>query len=114
MQVHQSLRLRELPGVSERYTSKERCVTSEQVAEVCSTIGNLVRIALAVELDEAQAACNAAREGAMETRLLDPRQAVQTPMEQRQNQRLLEAFLQVRLQLQIAEVGYQFDAVSPS
>jgi hypothetical protein len=95
------------------HTGKERGVTSEHVADVCSTVGNLIRIALAVELDEAQAACAAAAQGRLESLILDPRQDPQTNADDLQNQRVLQAFLEFRMQLQIARAGFQFDGATP-
>jgi hypothetical protein len=84
-------------------------VPPEQVAEVCSTIGNLLRIALAVQPEEARAACEAAAKGSVEALVLDPHRSARTPADIRQNQRLFESFLEFRLRLQMARAGVHFD-----
>ena len=75
-------------------------MTSERVVDVSSTIGNLIRVALAVELEEAQAACAAAREEPLHILLLDPHLAPGTAQDNLANRQLLEAFAQFRRQLE--------------
>ena len=84
-------------------------MTDERVSEVCSTIGNLIRIALAIDLEEVRTACAAAAVASLDTLLIDPRQEPQSPGEDAQNRRLLEVFMQFRVQLQIAQAGFRFD-----
>jgi hypothetical protein len=76
-------------------------VTEEEVADVCSTIGNLVRIALVVRPSEARAALDAARRGPLETLLLDPRKTPVSEADHQLNRQLLEAFDLFRSRLEL-------------
>ena len=76
-------------------------MTDDQVAEVSSTIGNLIRIALAVQPSEARAACDAAVAGSLETFLLDPRLTPESAADDRLNRQLVEAFLHFRTKLEL-------------
>ena len=76
-------------------------MTSERVVDVSSTIGNLIRVALAVEVEEAQAACALARVEPLHILLLDPRLAPDTPEDNLANRQLLEAFAQFRRELEM-------------
>jgi len=75
-------------------------VTDERVVDVSSTIGNLIRVALAVRVEEAQTACVIASLEPLHIRLLDPRHAPATPEDHLANRQLLEAFAQFRRQLE--------------
>ena len=66
------------------------------VDEICSTIGNVARIAAVVELREAVAACAAAEHGPLRLVLLDPRRQPLSARENLQNRKILEAFVQFR------------------
>mgnify|MGYP001544973486 CR=1 FL=1 len=88
-------------------------MTNDHVYDVCSTIGNVVRIAMAIELDEVQAACECAAKDGLQSMILDPHLDPLTVFHDRQNQHVLEAFMQFRIQLQIARAGFQFDEAKP-
>ena len=75
-------------------------MTSEQVIDVSSTIGNLIRVALAVEVKEAENLCAEIRVVPLDILLLDPRQAPETKSDHITNCQLLEAFAQFRRQLE--------------
>jgi hypothetical protein len=79
----------------------EQGVTNERVADVSSTIGNLIRVALAVQVDEAQTACVIATLQPLHIRLLDPRQPPASAADHQANRQLLEAFAQFRRQLEM-------------
>ena len=79
---------------------KEIGVTDEQFAELYSIIGNLLRISLSIQLEEARAVCYVAKLTTVETMLLDPRQTPQEPSENTLNCQLLDAFEQFRLALE--------------
>jgi hypothetical protein len=71
-------------------------VKSEQLEVVCSTVGNLIRIAAVVELEEVAAVCEAARHEPLQVSLLDPRKASVCGDDDLRNRQLLEAFTQFR------------------
>jgi hypothetical protein len=75
-------------------------VNNERVADVSSTIGNLIRVALAVRVEEAQTACVIASLEPLHILLLDPRQAPETAADNLANRKLLEAFTQFRKQIE--------------
>ena len=91
----------------------EKHVTDERVGEVCSTIGNLIRIALAVDLEEVRTACATAAVSSLDTLLLDPLQEPQSAADDARNRRLLEIFMQFRVQLQFAGADFHFDEALP-
>jgi hypothetical protein len=70
------------------------------VDEICSTIGNVARIAAVVELREAVAACAAAEHAPLELVLLDPHRKPVSARENLQNRKILEAFVQFRWHLE--------------
>ena len=76
-------------------------MNNERVVDVSSTIGNLIRVALAVRVEEAQTACVVASLEPLHILLLDPRQAPETPADNQANRQLLEAFAQFRRQLEM-------------
>ena len=80
-------------------------MTKEQVTDVSSTIGNLIRISMAVTVEEAELACDAATMEALHILLLDPRAAPQSPDDDLLNRRLLEAFVRFRWQLEMLQAG---------
>ena len=75
-------------------------MTDERVVDVSTTIGNLIRVALAVRVEEAQTACVIASLEPLHILLLDPRQVPATPEDHQANRQLLEAFAQFRRQLE--------------
>jgi hypothetical protein len=79
---------------------QENSVTSDEVAELCSTVGNLVRIALVIELEEAQAARDIAAIAPLESALIDPWQTPSTRDDHVLNCRLLAAFVRFRSELE--------------
>ena len=74
---------------------------TEQLEDVCSTVGNLIRIAAVVELEQVAAACEAAEQEPLQVSLLDPRKTPSTSTEDLRNRRLLEAFAQFRWHIEI-------------
>ena len=74
---------------------------TEQLDDGCSTVGNLIRIAAVVELDEVAAACGAAENVPLQVSLLDPRKIPSSSTECRRNRQLLEAFAQFRWQIEL-------------
>ena len=66
------------------------------VDDICSTIGNVARIAAVVELSEAVAACEAAEQRPLELVLLNPQRKPESARENLQNRKILEAFIQFR------------------
>ena len=70
------------------------------VDDICSTIGNVARIATVVELREAVAACEAAEHRPLDLVLLDPHRKPISPHEHLQNRKILEAFVQFRWHLE--------------
>jgi len=71
------------------------------VGEICSTIGNVARIATVVELREAVAACEQAEHQPLELVLLDPHRKPLSERENLQNRKILEAFVQFRWHLEL-------------
>jgi hypothetical protein len=82
--------------LSAGHPRKEALLAEPHVDEICSTIGNVARIAAVVELREAVAACAAAEHGPLELVLLDPHRKPVSARENLQNRRILEAFVQFR------------------
>ena len=80
-------------------------MASEQVAEVCSTVGNLIRIASVVELNEVAAACETAEARPLAIQLLDPRKSPSSPTDHLRNRQLLEAFAQFRWHIEMIRRG---------
>jgi hypothetical protein len=80
-------------------------LNSDHVEDVCSTVGNLVRIAAVVELDEIAAVCERARLAPLQICLLDPRQLPSSPQDHVQNRQLLEAFAEFRLHIELIRRG---------
>lgn len=78
---------------------------TEQLEDVCSTVGNLIRIAAVVELEEVAAACEAAEHEPLQTSLLDPRKAVSSSQDDLRNRQLLEAFAQFRWHIEMIRKG---------
>ena len=70
------------------------------VDDICSTIGNVARIATVVELREAVAACEAAEHRPLDLVLLDPHRKPISRHEHLQNRKILEAFVQFRWHLE--------------
>jgi hypothetical protein len=70
------------------------------VDDICSTIGNVARIATVVELQEAVAACEAAEQHPLGLVLLDPHRKPVSHHEHLQNRKILEAFVQFRWHLE--------------
>ena len=71
-------------------------MSGPHVEDICSTIGNVARIAAVVELREAVEACEAAEQRPLELVLLDPRRKPISARENLQNRKILEAFVQFR------------------
>jgi hypothetical protein len=76
------------------------------VEDICSTIGNVARIAAVVELREALAACEAAEHRPLELLLLDPHRRPASERENLQNRKLLEAFVQFRWHIEAIQREY--------
>ena len=74
---------------------------TEQLEDVCSTVGNLIRIATVVELAEVAAACEAARHEPLQVSLLDPSKAPVCRADDLRNRQLLEAFSQFRRHIEV-------------
>jgi len=79
-------------------------VKTEALEDVCSTVGNLIRIAAVVELEEVAAVCEAA-ESELRISLLDPRKIPATPSDELRNRLLLEAFAQFRWHIEMIRKG---------
>jgi hypothetical protein len=77
----------------------------EQLDDVCSTVGNLIRIAAVVELEEVAAACEAAEHEPLQVSLLDPRKIPSSSIEDLRNRQLLEAFAQFRWHIEMIRKG---------
>ena len=77
------------------------------VDDICSTIGNVARIAAVVELREAVAACEAAERRPLGLVLLDPHRTPVTPREHLQNRKVLEAFVQFRWHIEAIRREYE-------
>ena len=77
-----------------------------QVAEVCSTIGNTVRVASVIALDEVTAVCVTAASAPLDRMLLDPHRYSVTAGDNLQNLLLLEAFAQFRWQIEMIRRGW--------
>jgi hypothetical protein len=71
-------------------------LSGPHVDDICSTIGNVARIAAVVELREAVQACEAAEQRPLELVLLDPHRKPISARENLQNRKILEAFVQFR------------------
>jgi hypothetical protein len=80
-------------------------VKSEQLEVVCSTVGNLIRIAAVVELEEVAAVCEAARHEPLQVSLLDPRKIPVRGEDDLRNRQLLEAFTQFRRNIETIRGG---------
>jgi hypothetical protein len=78
---------------------------TETLEDVCSTVGNLIRIAAVVELEEVAAACEAAEHEPLHISLLDPRKMPASSSEDLRNRRLLEAFAQFRWHIEMIRKG---------
>jgi hypothetical protein len=72
----------------------------EPLDDVSTAVGNLLRIALVIEVDEAAAACELADVAPLDTQLLDPRRDACTPHDHELNRRLLGAFARFRWELE--------------
>jgi len=83
----------------------EADLKTEQLEDVCSTVGNLIRIAAVVELEEAVAACEAAEHEPLQISLLDPRKMPASSDDDLRNRRLLEAFAQFRWHIEMIRKG---------
>jgi hypothetical protein len=77
------------------------------VDEICSTIGNVARIAAVVELREALAACEEAENRPLEVVLLDPHRKPETARENLQNRKVLEAFIQFRWHIEAIQREFE-------
>jgi len=77
------------------------------VDEICSTIGNVARIAAVVELREALAACEEAEHRPLEVVLLDPHRKPETARENLQNRKVLEAFIQFRWHIEAIQREFE-------
>jgi hypothetical protein len=75
-------------------------VSADEIAELCSTVGNLVRIAMVIELDEARTARDIASMAPLDSLLIDPRQAPVSRDDHMLNSRLLAAFVRFRSELE--------------
>lgn len=73
--------------------------------EVCATVGNLIRLAAAVELNEIVAACGSAEEKPLDVFLLDPRKAPASPSDHLRNREVLEAFSRFRWHIEMIRRG---------
>jgi hypothetical protein len=82
------------------------------VDDICSTIGNVARIATVVELQEAVAACEAAEQHPLDLVLLDPHRKPVSRHEHLQNRKILEAFVQFRWHLEVIQREF-FDDLDP-
>ena len=78
---------------------------TEQLDDVCSTVGNLIRIAAVVELEEVAAACEAAEHEPLQVSLLDPRKMPRSSADDLKNRELLEAFAQFRWHIEMISKG---------
>jgi hypothetical protein len=76
-------------------------MTDEQLEELWAHIGNVIRLAAAVELTEARSACEAAEIAALHAVLLEPKLAPITPRDHVINHRLLEAFVAFRCRIEL-------------
>ena len=74
---------------------------NDQLEFVCATVGNLIRIAAVVELEEVAAVCEAARHEPLQVSLLDPRKAPVCGDDDLRNRQLLEAFSQFRRNIEM-------------
>src|SRR5687768_11172695 len=92
---------------------KEALLGAIHVDDICSTIGNVARIAAVVELHEALAACEAAEAGSLELVLLDPHRKPASPRENLQNRKVLEAFVQFRWHIEAIQREFD-DCKSPA
>ena len=95
------------------YTRKEALLGGPHVDDICSTIGNVARIATVVELQEAVAACEAAEHHALQLLLLDPHRKPISPHEHLQNRQILEAFVQFRWHLETIRRAFPGDVDLP-
>jgi hypothetical protein len=75
-------------------------MTDEQLIELSSFIGNVIRLAAAVEPGDATAACNAATCAALHAVLLEPRQSPTTSHDHLVNRKLLQAFSTFRREIE--------------
>jgi hypothetical protein len=82
-------------------------VGGPHVDDVCSTIGNVARIAAVVELQEAVAACEAAEARPLALVLLDPHRKPASARENLQNRKILEAFVQFRWQIEAIQREFE-------
>lgn len=80
------------------------------VDEICSTIGNVARIAAVVALREAVAACEAAEQRPLEQLLLDPHRRPVSARENLQNRKILEAFVQFRWHIEAIQREYDAES----
>ena len=83
------------------------------VDDICSTIGNVARIATVVELREAVAACEAAEQRPLDLVLLDPHRKPVSRHEHLQNRKILEAFVQFRWHLEAIQREFFDDSDAP-
>ena len=77
----------------------------DQLDDVCSTVGNLIRIAAVVDLEEVAAACELAEHETLQISLLDPRKMPSSADDDLRNRRLLEAFAQFRWHIELIRKG---------
>ncbi|HYO10205.1 MAG TPA: hypothetical protein VER17_14645 [Tepidisphaeraceae bacterium] len=68
---------------------------------MCSTVGNLIRIAAVVELKEVAAACELAQHEPLQVSLLDPGKRPLSADDDLRNRRLLEAFEKFRWHIEM-------------
>jgi hypothetical protein len=97
--------VRKVDAKARRDDRKEVALASEQVAEVCSTVGNLIRIASVVQLNEVAAVCERAEVTPLQIQLLDPRKIPASPSDHLRNRQLLEAFAQFRWHIEMIRRG---------
>ena len=79
---------------------KEAHLPEPHINEICSTIGNVVRVAAVVDLREAVAAREAAELHPLAVVLLDPHRKPLSARENHQNRQIIEAFIQFRWQIE--------------
>jgi hypothetical protein len=84
----------------------QELLRDDELPQICAHIGNVIRLAAIIGLEEVEAACRCSAEIGIHAMLLDPAREPQTPAAATQNLRLLEAFRSFRSEISgIAEVA---------
>jgi len=92
---------RDQPGQLQAIQVKtiEDLLRDDELLEICAHIGNVIRLAAIVGLEEVEAACRRSADPGLHSMLLDPARGPETPAAATQNLQLLTAFLAFRSEI---------------